>query len=200
MPRASIAGATDYSHQSFEDMVSDLEYLVQRLKRASRIFDITIKKLKKVNYWDKVDIDFQCLLAYATKFHETSIQEISEILSEIQDEVRPDHITRIDRLGKTAIELNIDYGKVWHQQYQNKEYGNKDFKLVETLYGEGRQMAVDMIDLRNLVKRLQDFIGKKTKPKQVKQSFLDIIKLEPNWFGIGLNLKKLIARKKEKSR
>jgi len=190
--RSLFAGMSDYSHQSFDDMLSDLKTWVNNLKQTSNILKGNVEKLKELKYWDKIPIDFIILIQRSIKFYNTSIQEISEIVEEIQEEVRPDHVARIRRLYKVAIELDFDYGRIWHQKYNNKEYGNKDFKLVEELYGEGRQMAIDMKDLSNLAARLKDFIGKKTKPQQ--KAWYDIFELKPNILGLGINFNKLIEK------
>jgi len=192
MARSLIAGTSDYSHQSFDDMVSDLKTWVKDLRQTSNTLKINVRKLKALKYWDKIPIDFTALIQYSIKFYNTSIQEIFEIVKEIQEEVRSDHVNRIRTLGKTASKLNLGYGEIWHQKYGNKEYNNKYFKLVEELYKEGRGMAIDMIDLSNLAARLEDFIGKKTKSKQ--KAWYDIFELKPNILGLGINFNKLIEK------
>jgi len=190
--RSLFAGMSDYSHQSFDDMLSDLKTLVNILKQTSNILKGNAEKLKELKYWDKIPIDFTALIQRSIKFYNTSIQEISEIVKEIQEEVRSDHVRRLCTLSKTARKLNNDYGTIWHQKYDNKEYNNKYFKLVEELYREGRQMAIDMLDLSNIAVRLKDFIGKKTKPKQ--KAWYDIFELKPNILGLGINFNKLIEK------
>jgi len=194
MARSLFAGMTDYSQQSFEDMILDLKIWIKNLKEVSDLFPANIQRLKESKYWDKVNVDFQILLHYSIKFYDTSIREISEIVKEIQEEVRLDHIARIRRLYKTASELNRDYGRIWHQNYRHKEYGNKDFKLIEDLYEQGRNMAIDMADLSNLAGRLEDFVGKKAKPKRKVQPGIDMLELKPNFFGLGINLNEVIKK------
>ena len=194
MGRSLFAGMTDYSHQSFEDMILDLKIWIKNLKEVSDLFPANIQKLKESQYWDKVNADFQMLLHYSIKFYDTSIREISEMVKEIQEEVRSDHIARIRRLYKTASELDRDYGRIWHQNYRHKEYGNKDFKLVEDLYAQGRDMAIDMRDLSNLAARLEDFVGKKAQPKRKAQPGINLLELKPNFFGLGINLNELIKK------
>lgn len=165
MGRGMVAGGTDYSHQSLKDIETDLDTWIINLKDTSEILHLNIESLTESGYLQKVDPDFTSLVHYSMKFFTTSIQEISEILADIQHEVRLDHVTRLRALGETARQLNVDYGQTWHREYKNKEYGNKDFALVEKMYGEGRDMAGDMIDLSNLSSRLEDFIGRKPKGK-----------------------------------
>ena len=196
MGRGLFAGFTDYSHQSFEDIVTDLNNWVKSLKETSEKLLKNIELLEKTGYLKKVDYDFKNIVYYSIKFYGTSIQEISEILEDIRNEVRSDHVTKLNALYKTARELNLDYGKIWHQEYQNKEYGNNEFILVEEIYSEGRDMAIDMEDLSNLSSRLSDFIGKKSigKSEEDKQPNIDLLELKPNFFGLGINLNELIKR------
>ena len=166
MGRSIFAGMTDYSHQSFGDMISDLKSWIKNLEEVNGILQNTIEKLKQSKYWEKVDVDFQNLIFYTIKFYDTSIDEITEIIVEISEEVKSHHVARMRRLYKTAEELDIEYGMVWNQRYTRKEYGNRDFNDVEELYRQGRGMAVDMRDLSNLASRLEDFVGKKAKKKE----------------------------------
>ena len=166
MGRSIFAGFTDYSHQSFKDIVMDLQIWIKNLMEVSDFLLTNIQKLKESKYWDSVNANFQSLVRYSIKFYDTSIQEISEIAKEIQEEVRSDHIVRIRSLYKTASELDLRYGRVWYREGWDKEYGDKDFKVVEKLYQQGRSMAIDMRDLSNLAARLEDFAGKKIKLKQ----------------------------------
>ncbi len=194
MPRSVIPGTTDYRIQSFEDMILDFRGYIRELKKALKTLKVNIRKLKQLKYWDKVDWDFQRLVEYSIKFYDTAIVEISDILGEIQEEVGLHHVRRARQLGETAAELNVRYGRIWHQEYRNKEYSNKDFKLVERLYEEGRNMALSMKDLSNLAERLDDFVGKKVVRKEKGKSIMDALELKPNWFGLGINLKKLASR------
>ena len=166
MSRGIFAGMTNYSHQSFDDMVSDLRSWIRSLEEVNSILQNTIEKLKQSGYWGKVNIDFQNLILYAIKFYDTSIREITEIIHEISEEVKLHHVTRIKRLYETASGLNLDYGRVWNQRYLKKEFGTKDFNDVEELYRQGRDMVADMMDLSNLALRLEDFVGKKAKKKE----------------------------------
>ena len=192
--RSLFAGTTDYSPQSFDDLLLDLEAWAKNLKETSAFLPANIKKLKESKYWDKVDIDFQNILHYSIKFYDTSIGEITEILGELQEEIRPDHITRIHRLCQTASKLSLRYGRIWHQEYHDKEYGNKDFRAVEELYEQGRSMAIDMMDLSNLAARLGDFVGKKNRKKPKTRHDSDVFELKPNFYGLGVNLKELIKK------
>ena len=66
MAKGLLAGMTDYSHQSFEDIIHDLE----AEKRNTSLFLDKIKKnVQKANensYWDNsVPFDFKNIVAYS---------------------------------------------------------------------------------------------------------------------------------------
>jgi hypothetical protein len=159
--RALIAGMTDYSHQSFRDIVRDLEHWVTSLNEVRNYLKANLRKLEESGYWETVIFELKAIFQYAIKFYDTSIKEINEILSEIQVEVQSHHISRLRRLSECAVNLNIEYGRIWHQEYIDKDYGEQNFMILENMYAEGRQMAVDMLDLSRAVERLTDFVGKK---------------------------------------
>jgi hypothetical protein len=189
-----IAGMTDYSHQTFDDMFLDLQVWIKNLEEVTTIISKNIRKLKELEYWKKVDSDFQGIVQYSLKFYDTSIKEISEILSEIQQEVKVHHVKRIRNLYKTATDLDIRYGEIWHNRYEDKDYDNKNFRLVEELYEQGRGMAIDMRDLSNLAGRLEDFVGRKGKIKTKIGDNVDMLELKPNFFGLGINLNEVIRK------
>lgn len=188
MTRSSIIGNTDYSHQSFEDMISDLENWIASLRDVQLQYTKNIIKIKESRKWEQIDYDFVALIEYAQKFYNTSILEISEILGEIREEVRIDHIKRIDKMGRTAIELNRRYGRVWHSEYRVDS--DENFGYMRALYIDGREMAGDMIDLTNLSARLNDYVGKRQSNNKVER-VLDSLEAKPNFYGFGIDLKKL---------
>jgi len=191
MPRSELAGGTDYRHQTFEDMVSDMRKWVNSLEEIIRVMNELVEKLKDVEYWDGVDYDFRALVAYSMTFYKTSLSEISEMLVQFTREVKNGHVVRIKKLGKLAGEINRDFGLAWNRDYGRKEYGKEEFKLVEKIYEEGRGMAIDMLDLSNVAERLEDFVGTKGEAaNEGKRKFSWLI-MKPNFYGIGVDLRKL---------
>lgn len=87
----------------------------------------------------------------------------------MQREVKQHHVQRLYKISKIAQEINVDIGKIWHQQYNNKQYGNADFRIVESIYRNTRDMAVNLLDISNIAERLNDYIGK-TNPNMIKNN------------------------------
>jgi len=179
MVRSIFGGFTDYSYQSFDDMVKDLEDWIENTSSDVEAISRKHKILVENGYWEKVDQDFQHLVSYAHKFFLTCLDELKEILNDIQIEVRVDHHKRLKALGTKAIQLNRDFGRVWHREYADKEYGNPHFRVVEKIYEDGRDRAVSLEDLSNLADRMEIFIGRKAlrlpEASQIGEEFISAI-------------------------
>lgn len=162
MPRGLFAGSTDYSHQTLDDILDDLNDWKTGLLSTTEFINAIIKQLQENGYWSKVPDDMKSLVAYASKYYETSITEINDIIQELENEVQQNHISRLRSLAKTAHDLNLRFGRVWHREYGQKDYGDPNFSNVEKIYMSGRDMVVDMLDLSNVAGRLNDYVGKKS--------------------------------------
>lgn len=182
MVRGAFAGLTSYENQSFVDIITDLGNWLQEIKSVNNELRNIINELKKENYWNKVYFNFKNCEISVIKFFETSINEITGIIKELHQEVRADHINRIESLAKTASKYNHRLGDIWHKESEfNKEYDNPLFNSVDKLYCESRDMVVDMLDLSNLAMRLNDFVGKNNKKSS-------LFFLKPNFCGFGIDL------------
>jgi hypothetical protein len=160
MPRSLIAGSTDYSHQTLGDIIEDLQNWLSSLKQVDDFLKNAEAKLQENVYVKEVDPNVLALLAYARKFYNTSISELTEIIFGMEQEVENHHVTRLKSLGQTATKLNSQLGVTWHEERRPwKAYRSPYFTLVERMYGEARDMATDMVDLENLAVRVADFIG-----------------------------------------
>jgi hypothetical protein len=112
-------------------------------------------------YWKAhVHTDFRHIVAYSIKHYQTAKTELADIAIEIKHQVQEHHAKRLDRLSTVADDINIRIGKIWHQDYEWKDYGNPDFTIVENIYEDTRDMAVNLLDMSNIAGRLRDYIGK----------------------------------------
>jgi len=161
MAKGLMGGMTDYSHQTFNDIVEDLEKELENITDFINAIETNVENVKSNGYWEtKVPSDFIGIVAYSLKHYKTTQGELSEISKEIQIEVREHHCKRLRRIATVAGEINMRIGKIWHQQYNGKEYGNSDFAIVENIYRDTRDMSVNLLDISNIASRLDDFIGK----------------------------------------
>lgn len=162
MAKGLLGGMTDYNHQSFEDMIGDLKSERRNTSLFLEKIKNNVEKANANSYWDNlVPFNFKNIVAYSIRHYSTAISEFDDITNDIQYEVEDHHINRLKKIAEVAREINIDIGKIWHQDYRDKEYGNSDFSIVERVYCDTRDMAVNLLDVSNIAHRLQDFIGKK---------------------------------------
>lgn len=157
-----IAGTTDFTHQSLDDVVEELKDRLADLDYVKNLMEGHRQTLIDNGYWETVDADFRGLIGYSLKFYSTSIKELTDILLDARTKIELHHVNRIRRLYETANELNMTFGRVWHR-YVRKEYGTENFTLLERIYSRGRDMSVNMLDLGNVAFRLNDFVGTKVK-------------------------------------
>ena len=170
MAKGLLAGMTDYNHQSFEDIIEDLKKERQNTVDFLNQIEQNIATVTNSGYWtNTVPFDFKNIVAYSLRHYNTVISEFLDIVKDLKVEVQQNHLNRLRKISKVAEEINIDIGKIWHQQYRNKEYGNDDFRIVENIYADTRDMAVNLLDIENIAERLNDFLGKK-KPEMKKEN------------------------------
>ncbi|MBW3466615.1 hypothetical protein [Arthrospiribacter ruber] len=162
MAKGLLAGMTDYNHQSFEDILEDLEKERKNTIAFKNQIQQNIEILTDNGYWTiSVPFDFKNIVAYSLRHFNTVISELTDIEKDLENEVQPNHLRRLRKISTVAQEINVDIGKIWHQQYENKDYENDDFRKVESVYCDTRDMAVNLLDIDNIAERLEDFIGKK---------------------------------------
>lgn len=161
MAKGLIAGMTDYDHQSFEDIINDLKDEKLNMISYKDEIEKNVNLLIANNYWTNVVPSyFRNMIQYSLKHFSTTITELNDIAAEIEIEVQLHHVNRLQKIAEVANKINLDIGNLWHQDYENKQYGNANFDLVETIYADTRNTAVTLLDLSNLAYRLKDFIGK----------------------------------------
>ena len=163
MSRALLAGDTDYSFQSLDEMENDLKDWEKGLSDVIQLLEKHSESLKRTNYWNKINPDIQMAFEKSLAFFQASNEEISSILCEIGTEIETHHVKRLEKIGKTAFKLNRRIRSCWHDESWeiSKEYGNQNFLRVESFYRESSDMFADMYDLEHLSNRLNDFVGKK---------------------------------------
>jgi hypothetical protein len=189
MARGAFAGGTDYSRQPFSEIEADLTDWRKSLAEVHEGISQKIGRLEASGFWREVPPDLQAMAGRSLQLFETARAEVEEILEDFKSEVREDHVRRLRRVGQEAQELNNARGDTWHGDQAKYRvpgtYEAKEFFVVEDIYAEARERAADLIDLLNVSSRLEDFVGRK--PSRV-------LKLEPEFWGISINVPKLLSR------
>lgn len=163
MTKGFIAGMTDYSHQSFEDIINDLNEEIKAIDSNVDIINKYLKEVQESGFWEKsVPYVFKNIISYSLKHYKTSKSEFKDIIKDTQFEIKEHHCKRLEKIAETASTINIKIGEVWHQQYNEKykDYNDSDFKKVEEICYLTRDIAVNLLDISNIAERLKDFIGK----------------------------------------
>ncbi len=161
MTRGLIPGGTDYAFQSLSDLVDDLEGLLELVVTSHKTLVSSREKLIDNGAWESFLYDFRSIFNYSIKFYDTCMVEIAEINREVQIEVQQHHVRRLATLSKIANKLNVDIGKIWHDNWRHHDYEDPNFQIIHGMYIEGRDMAVGLLDLSNISRRLQDYVGRR---------------------------------------
>lgn len=163
MTKGLIGGMTDYDHQSFDDILMDIN---EERKRTTSFRDKIVKNitiLKTNSYWENnVPFNFKDIVECAVRHYNTAINEFIDIYKDLKKEVKEHHVKRLQKISTIAGEINISIGKFWHQEYDNMDYDDSNFKIVEQIYCDTRDIAVNLLDISNIAERLNDYIGKST--------------------------------------
>ncbi len=132
MTRSLHAGGTDYTHQSLKEMIIDLQNWIKSLEDSKKTILKDIEQLKERSYWGKVYSGFKNFIQHCLSFFETALDEIKEILLEIDNEILPHHVSRIENLGSVAGDLNIKIGSLWNSEYPREllDYDADEFWYV----------------------------------------------------------------------
>jgi hypothetical protein len=151
----------DFSHQSFGDIVSYLHDKQITVSDFINQIESNIEKVVRSGYWQsKVSVDFIYIIVESINSFKKIQEELIEIAEEIQIEVREHHCRMLKRISQVADEFNVDIGQVWHRNYIRKEYGVPDFRIVEDVYEDTRDLAINLSGIFSIEIRLRDFIGK----------------------------------------
>lgn len=161
MAKSIIAGDTDYSHQSFNDILEDLNRGEKFAKEMTEKIEFKIKKLEDSGYWEIQPYNFKSIIYYSLKHYKTTQEELVNIHNDIQITVQENHCKRLERIANVGQKINIDIGRYWHRDFDDyKDYDNPQFHTLEYIYNDTRDMAVNLLDYSNIANRLNDFIGK----------------------------------------
>jgi hypothetical protein len=171
MARSILAGSTDYSHQSFSEIVKDITAEKRNVTVFIELIEQKVSSLKESGYWSKnVPQGFKSIVDYSLTCFKTAQEEFESILKEIQIEVQEHHCTRLERVSLAGDKINNKIGDFWHNKYLDQDFENKEFNTVDDIYCDTRDMANNLLDISNIAYRLRDFIGKTSLQMENKSS------------------------------
>lgn len=162
MAQGIIGGATSYDEQSLLNVLSDIDnwlnYTVEK-----KAFILTHKEdLHKSRFWDKIPFDFQMTIITTISYFDTILYDLKLVKSAIENNrITEKEVVLLRNIGKRAIAYNHEYGKTYKEDRRYwHDYGKPDFKVVEEVYGRGRDYFVTMQDAANAASRLEDYMEK----------------------------------------
>ena len=163
MARGLLAGLTDYSHQSFQDILEDIEDAKKNAIAYTEEINRHIAALDaNGNLWKNQPFDFRNIVGYSLKHYETVASECSDIISDIKKRrVEEHHCNRLIKTAEVSQKINVDIGKYWNNKNEiYKNYDDPNFRFIENIYADTRDAAIYFLELENIAIRLTDFIGK----------------------------------------
>ncbi|MCI6637660.1 MAG: hypothetical protein SOT60_10405 [Bilifractor sp.] len=170
--QSSIGGATDYSEQSCNDILKDIQNWIVETQKIDVYMNEHLNMAKVSGFWQKVDCDFQITLLASTRFFKTIISDLRQVESTIQrDCISESEVRLLRNIGNKAVEYNDEYGKAYHRNHWWQDYDNPDFKVVEDMYREGRDFFVSLQDAQNASSRLEDYMNMDHSNKTITVNF-----------------------------
>ncbi len=163
MARSSFGG-TDYSIQTFNDVIIDLKNDIGYIDKVLDLIEKHYVIATEENYWEKkVPSDFKDYYFYSLKAFDTAKSEIEMVVKEAEKEVKEYHIKLLKNSANVFHKLNKDIHIYWNSGYpaSMKDYGQRNFGSVEHIYCLIGDLAFGLMDNINCANRLKDFIGGK---------------------------------------
>lgn len=107
MTKGPIGGMTDYSHQSFQNIINDLEKEKENTDLFIQNIEDNIQILSDKNYWqNQILFNFRLIIGYSIKHYKTASEEFNSISREIKTNIHQNHCTRLRQIAKVADEIN----------------------------------------------------------------------------------------------
>lgn len=159
MVQGIFGGGTSYEGQSLKDIFADIikweEYSSFQLSELEK----KIKHLEDVNFWRNIPFNFQATVVSSCRCIETFIQDFQIIKNAFTSEfITKKEVNLLMKIGNKSADFNDEFGKTYKEDDYWKKYGDKDFQVVEEIYGETRDFFVTLQDASNAANRLEDYM------------------------------------------
>lgn len=159
MVQGIIGGGTSYEEQSIKDIFEDInnwEIYANKL-----ILDIDSRKMYLVEcgFWDVIPYNFQMTVVSSRRCLNTFIEDFKIIKKAfIADFITRKEVNLLNKIGEKSVNFNNEFGRTYKEDDYWKDYGNSDFRVVEEIYGNGRDFFVTLQDAVNAANRLEDYM------------------------------------------
>jgi predicted RND superfamily exporter protein len=163
MPKGLVGGMTSNDHEKLDALIEELSMYKENTQASLNQINDLVLELKSNDYWDSdVPDDFKSEVSFSLEHYKTTISELDEICAELQREVQEHHIKRLKKIAKDADDINSGMHHFWNNNYEDKNYGDSNFRKVEEIYEVARQASVALLNISSCAERLNNYIGKLT--------------------------------------
>ncbi|MEK4453439.1 hypothetical protein [Paenibacillus sp. FSL L8-0506] len=160
MTQGLFGGATSYNDQSIEDIIEDINEWIDYTKEIKQFLEDGIANSKAANYWNIIPFDFSMTLLASVRCQNTFLNDFDRILNAISNaQLTTREVELLKKIGLNAGKYNSKYGITFKEDNEWKEYGDKNFQVVENMYAQGRDYFVTLQDAMNASVRLSDYIN-----------------------------------------
>jgi hypothetical protein len=188
--RSPIAGCTDYTGVSIEDITEHISQWIENLVDDLSRLD---KELANVACHEHHD---RCLaqegLYYIEHFKDLFkryCNDLTLLKKELPKGVQPRHLVIAQQLYQ-SVKSEDRYCAHFKMANSLDGFAPSDNlrKLLASVYAFTRDSVIDLRDLSNIASRLEALEGISSITENVSQTAMNALELKPNFFGIGLNL------------
>lgn len=160
MAQGLIGGMTPYGDQSLEEIQEDLKYWKEYSMRMKLFFEENLEYLKNEDYIKNIPYNLQCVFFETIRKANTFTHDIEIIDNSINNNrITKKDVTLLKNIGLVSIHTNKEYGITYHEETFWHEYGEKNFRIAEKLYQNGRDYFVTLQDASNAADRLENYMS-----------------------------------------
>lgn len=193
--RTNIQGIQDYTGVSLKNIIADLKEwysitgdVIRRLENLKKKVEANFERLEDadsiIEYIDYCILLFQ---GYEADF--------KRILDEIVYRVEKRHIEIINQIFESSRNEEKYHNREFKREHIAKKLKDESLRpLLGEIYSLCGNLLLHNINLINLNRRLQTFIGSKGKRKRLSIEDSEVIQIKPNIFGLGINFNYIIKR------
>jgi hypothetical protein len=187
--RASFAGTTNYTGVPLADILAHLREWEKNTAAAAAKLDGFANRIsqEQAKFEHPREVQRFCT-RYAELFRRYAA-DFRRLISELPNGVRESHVKLVRQLYEDA-RIEDDSILRFRNDFVYTYLPDESVRpVLDSVYSEAKEVMNDFEDLSNLSARLETFVGMEA-PREVLTDF----HLKPNFFGIGLNLNKILAR------
>lgn len=161
MAQSIFGGMTSYDEQSLPQILENINFWIEYTNNIKKFIEDKKTILVQNSFWNKIPYNFSVTINSTIMYTDTILSDLNIVKKAIESNlITEKEIILLNKIGIKAIEYNHEYGKNYKENYEWRDYGNKDFEPAEEIYEQGRDYFVTMQDCANASHRLEDYMEK----------------------------------------